>query len=70
MPTINADLLFNKERFTHNGIEYICTGEPWITGTPGNDKVHIPCRRILRNTNHVLTIPLGTVVKVREEPVR
>lgn len=68
--SIKADLLFTNENFIYNGIKYTCTGEPWITGPNNKEKVHIPCRRMLRNTNHILTVPLNTLVQVAKEPVR
>jgi len=70
--SIKADLLFKGEYFTIQGSTavYQCTGEPWITGTPGNDKVHIPVYYPKMRRNHILTVPLGTLAATSKEPVR
>ena len=65
--TINADMVFNKERFTFDGkTVYTATSEPTIMGAAGHEKVTIPC--VTRTgSRKTIRVPLGTTVKVEKK---
>lgn len=64
---INADMIFNKERFTLDGKTiYTATAEPTIMGVIGHEKVTIPCKTST-GSHRTIRVPLGTLVRVEKK---